>query len=460
MARALSRQMSLALITLLVLAAVLAFYSTRGPGGVGGTGIVGPGGVGGTGIFGRIDRFGSIWVNGREIFYDDNLPLTRSGAEAGPEKFAPGQMVAVVAEERDGAWQARSARIIDEVIGPIEIAGEHSMMVLDQQILFTEQTNTAEGLRETIEAGGMVAISGYRTPDGAIIATRIDPVGRHAELFVRGAAFNIAADSFSIGGLNISYEGLAVSEGDVVAARGAMIGAQFTAYDVRKDSAFEGLGLENISYQGVAHTESDGENLRVGEYSAANASIVASSRDTGDYTLVVLEGGARPNSLALDRDVRASAIEEQFLAPAPEWLGGLAEGEAEPNENPEELERREPATNDGVNDAVNDGAREEPARVEQEEDAISETTAAPETSLREEDSAREPEPVEETSDTAATGRPAENPDAPERSEDGAEARPDEFPDAPDRPEVERPERPERPEGVRPERPERPQRPNR
>lgn len=522
MARALTRQTSLALVTLVVLAALLAFYSMRGPGGVGGTGIDGPGGVGGTGIFGRIDRFGSIWVNNREIFYDDNLPLTWRGVEAAPEKFALGQMVAVVAEEQDGVWQASSARIVNEVIGPIGIARDHSMTVLDQKILFTEHTIIAEELHEAIEAGGMVAISGYRTPDSAIIATRIDPVGNHAELFVRGAAYNIAADSFSIGGLKISYEGLTVSEGEMVAARGAMIGAQFTAYDVRKGSVFEGLGLENISYQGVVDANSADATLRVGEYSAANASIVTSPRETGDYALVVLEGRAQPDSLALDSEIRASAIEQQFLTPAPENLRGLAEEGAEVVESPREIERREPARNEsprrepvrteparpepvrvepqedasrpatpdvapGVatdaapavrttapDESVIENAPEDPVRVERQEDAPDETADAPNATLREEDTATEPEDLDESSEEA-TERPVEDSDAPETTEGDIDAAPaersSELSGAAELPEVETPEveRPdvetpevERPEVERPERPEvdRPERPER
>ena len=417
------------------------------------------------------------------------------------------------------------------MIGPIEIARNQSITVLDQKILFSEQTIYAENLGDPIEPGAMVAISGFRTPEGAIIATRIDPVDFHAELHIRGAAVDIGADGFSINDLGVNYEGLTLADGDVVAVRGALIGAQFTAYDVRKDGAFEGLGLENISYQGIVDANSAGATLRVGEYSAANASIVTSPRETGDYALVVLEGRAQPDSLALDSDVRASAIEQQFLAPTPERLRRSTDQTDERNETPKEVKPPQSETRDRANEAAgdavdktintnanarqideapaatvndpapqqdrfNDDAREEPARVEEEEEAASEAADAPDGSLREEESAREPAPIEgdsetpaptdetvreeesagelesvdETGDATATERPAESPDEPERTDSDIEALPAERPEVPDNtdterpdigtPDLERPDRPERPEVERPERPERPQRPNR
>ena len=511
MARTVSRQMSLALATLVVLAAVLAFYSTRGPGGIGGTGITDPGGLGGTGIFGRIDRFGSIWVNDREIFYDDSLPVVLRGAEAAPDDFALGQMVAVVAEEEDGQWQAQSARIVNEAVGPIEAADETSLRVLGQQILFTEETIVAEELSAAIDLGAMVAVSGFRTASGAILATRIDAVGDHAELFVRGPAANISTDGFMVGDLEIVSEGHALADGDFVAARGALIGGAFTAYDLRTGGVFEGLGLENISYQGVAESDGDGASLRVGEYSAANISIVTSGREKGDYSLVVLEGRASPGSLTFDQEVRASAIEERYLAPAPGELRRLAEEEIIPDQGAEEIETPAPDANERageraapVEEAPRDAApaqveriieepREEPAPVEPAE-AESDITERAEPDARDEESARQPDPVDETVDAAADERteesagevtrpdaddeaatpeqPASIPDEPQRVDETGDPVEVERVDAPettdiertdiDRPDLDRPEidRPERPEVVRPERPERPQRPNR
>ena len=104
----------------LVIVSVL-FALSRMPGGIGGTGISGsPGGIGGTGIYGRIDAFGSIWVNGVEIFYEEDQNVIRQGRDGLPERLSIGQIVAVVIDEQTGRAEAKSLEIIEEVSGLIE----------------------------------------------------------------------------------------------------------------------------------------------------------------------------------------------------------------------------------------------------------------------------------------------------------------------------------------------------
>ncbi|VAW07433.1 hypothetical protein MNBD_ALPHA05-805, partial [hydrothermal vent metagenome] len=302
MARTLSRHTNIALIALMAVGAALVFYAMRGPGGVGGTGITdGPGGIGGTGIFGRIDGFGSIWVNGREIHYDDDLPLTYRGDAVGTENFALGQVVAIVADKTNDDWRARAARIVEEAIGPIEVTADGaSVTVLKQKILFTEETIYANGARETITPGSMIAVSGFRTPEGAILATRIEPVGPKAELFVRGPVANLSGSSFSIYGLNVHYEGLSLSEGGIVAVKGATVDAQFTAQEVRKDGAFEGYSIDDISYQGVVDVSSRDSDLRVGEFSTDAFLSTAAVGAGRAPRLVVLEGRLDQSRITVD----------------------------------------------------------------------------------------------------------------------------------------------------------------
>jgi uncharacterized protein DUF5666 len=470
MARTLSRHSSIALIALMMVGAALVFYAMRG-GGVGGTGVMdGPGGVGGTGIFGRIDEFGSIWVNGHEIYYDDDLPLTYRGDAVGTENFALGQVVAIVADKTNDDWRARAARIVEEVIGPMEVTADGaSVAILKQKILFTEETIYANGARETITPGSMIAVSGFRTAEDAILATRIEPVGPKAELFVRGPVTNLSGSSFSIYGLNVHYEGLSPSEGGIVAISGAIVDAQFTAQEVRKDSAFEGYNIDDISYQGVVDVSSQGANLRVGEFSTGAFSSAAAVGDGRAPTLVVLEGRLDQSSVTVDIDDAQLIFEPQNLQPAPAGLRRVTDDEAEQSTVLEDTETRASDSEDGGSQPDDTPRDSSPAP------DTTATTAADERTQENEQSERTVTEGETNEQTATPKRDGDERDPPEETSletdgantDGAndEARTDrtddpapvERPNTVDQPSRERPSRPERPAQDRPERPERPQR---
>jgi Domain of unknown function (DUF5666) len=469
MARTASRHSNIALITLMAVGAALVFYAMRGgPGGVGGTGLTdSPGGVGGTGVFGRINEFGSIWVNGHEIHYDDDLALTYRGDGVGTEKFALGQIVAIVADKTNDNWRAREARIVEEVIGPIEITADGVfVVVLQQKILFTEETIFANGVRETITPGTMIAVSGFRTPEGAILATRIEPAGSKTGLFVRGPIANLSGSSFSVYGLNIDYDGLSLSEGGIVAVSGAIVDEQFAAQEVQKDGAFEGYSVDDISYQGVVDVSSQGSSLRVGEFSADNFSSAAAVGDGRAPTLVVLEGRLDQNSATVEPDGAQPVFEPQNLQPAPDGLRRVADDEAEQSTVLEDTETRASDGEDGSEQTDVAPRNSLPARDTTEATADDERTLENEQSER---TATEGEPNEQTATPERDGDGLSQPEETSRETDGAktdgandEARtektgdpaPVERPNTPDQPSHERPERPAQ---ERPERPERPQR---
>ena len=469
MARTLSRHLNVGLIAALAVSAALAFYAMRGPGGVGGTGITdGPGGVGGTGIFGRIDGLGSIWVNGYEIHYDETLPLTYRGAIAGSENFAIGQVVAVVANNTNGDWHARTARIVEEVIGPIEIAADGvSVAVLEQKILFTEETIYAIDTRETLEPGSIVAVSGFRTPEGAILTTRIASAGPEAGLFVRGAVADLSRSGFSINDLGVVYDGLSLSEGDIVAVSGVLIDARFTAQDVQKDDAFEGYSVENISYQGVVDTTSPGSSLRVGEYFLDKISTTTTLRDEQAPALVVLNGRLEQSSPTIVIASDQLAPEPQKLRPAPEELRRLTGDDAEEVTEPEDTEPRasEPDGDSEQNDsATRDGStvRDTTTASAVDERTLEDDRDQPETSESGADEQadtpeRDSNEIDASDEVSRETDETSDEESPDLVDDPV---PTERPEGDARPSQDRPSRPERPAQDRPERPERPQRPDR
>ena len=216
----LNSRMGLAFIALVIASVLFAF--SRMPGGIGGTGVTGtPGGIGGTGIYGRIDAFGSIWVNGVEIFYDVDQNIVRQGRDGLPERLAIGQMVAVTLDEVDGRAEARTIEIVEEVSGPVTTANAEQIEILGQLVLLTEDTivDLPEGRFVGV---GNLAIGGYRTTDGEIIASHISAPLVADEVTLRGKIDRIESDAFWIGEQRIVEQGHRLIVGEHVEISGVV----------------------------------------------------------------------------------------------------------------------------------------------------------------------------------------------------------------------------------------------
>lgn len=165
------------------------------PGGIGGTGIEG-GGIGGTGqraeaevgVLGVVTGFASICVNGIEIHYDAATPVSLNGASATAGALAIGQVVAVQAIGSGTQARARAIDIVDAAVGPLSDvqAGGTLLQVNGQRVRVQERTLLGGALtREQLAAAGgqTVRVSGLRAPDGAIVATRIEPAAAGTRAF-------------------------------------------------------------------------------------------------------------------------------------------------------------------------------------------------------------------------------------------------------------------------------------
>ncbi|MHB8238014.1 MAG: DUF5666 domain-containing protein, partial [Acidithiobacillus ferrivorans] len=115
-------------LTLAVLPGTQAFSDPTG-GGIGGTGIhsggiggtgIQPGGIGGTGItaLGVIQRFGSIYVNGREYVLSPQTRYSVDGAAGTAKDLHLGDRVTVQAAA-DGRTIAQEVRVEHAVIGRV-----------------------------------------------------------------------------------------------------------------------------------------------------------------------------------------------------------------------------------------------------------------------------------------------------------------------------------------------------
>jgi hypothetical protein len=148
--------------------------------GIGGTGApvqVAERGIGGTGIVGVVTGFGSVFVNGMEIRYDDSAPVDIDGSASSAAALRVGQLVAIQAEGPVSAPYARTISVRSAVAGRIEALelGSGMLTIGGQTVLVPEGTWGAN----RFGLGDWVKVSGLRRADGTIVASRLDaaPVG-------------------------------------------------------------------------------------------------------------------------------------------------------------------------------------------------------------------------------------------------------------------------------------------
>lgn len=145
--------------------------------GLGGTGMLAStdstgSGLGGTGILGKVTGFGSVFVNGIEIEYDNTTIYTIDGKATGPQKLEIGDVVEVLTTDDQKHTRAQIINLRHEVVGLVESVDEEmfSFAVNGQSVI-----QAIHGVTPP-EVGTTVAVSGFRIDEQNIIATRVTPV--------------------------------------------------------------------------------------------------------------------------------------------------------------------------------------------------------------------------------------------------------------------------------------------
>ncbi len=187
-----------------------------GTGGMGGTGAVadvkpvvpGTGGMGGTGIVGVITGFASICVNGVELHYDANTPVSINGRAGAARDLAVGQVVAVQARITGDRLQANGIGVIDAVSGPVTRvnAATRELQVMGQTVRTDSATS---GDLTSLRVGAIANVSGHRGENGDIIASRIDSsahvVAVGASLL--GTVTRVEANALIVNGTRVNLSG-------------------------------------------------------------------------------------------------------------------------------------------------------------------------------------------------------------------------------------------------------------
>lgn len=157
------------------------------------------GGIGGTGItgFGVVQKFGSIFVNGREYFFDKTTHVSREGVAASQSMLRLGDVVLV----RGNVGKNPGAGILTQVDVRIALQGrvqdvnqaQGTFRLLGQTVQVDSGTRGDSGTTSfslsRLRAGETLAVSALMRADRTWMATRIAPLSAATanEFILRGS---------------------------------------------------------------------------------------------------------------------------------------------------------------------------------------------------------------------------------------------------------------------------------
>ena len=256
-------------------------------GGVGGTGISNDnGGIGGTGIVGTITGFASICVNGVEVHFNKNVPVSENGIASSSTRLAVGQVVAVEAFNSRRGLEAGRISILHAYEGPLTALPRDSMpmRVMGQPVRLANGAQVAAGLRP----GDPVRVSGLRDARGEVVASRID----RAPGLKEASAIGPVDRSGYLQGLKLSNHPGPAQE---MLVRGHWSGRELDVNQSRPDPSLPFIGrAHNAVIEGLVQIRQD-RHLVVGGINVTLAH---------DTVFV----GVQASELALDRRVRINGV--------------------------------------------------------------------------------------------------------------------------------------------------------
>jgi hypothetical protein len=246
--------------------------------GIGGTGHAeGDGGIGGTGIVGTINGFGSIWVNGLEVQYDDSTVVADNELKVNPKNLAIGQLVTIEASGIDKTIKAKKITVVEAVTGKITSIDEKKglLKVLGQEVIVNSKTQVHDQQsRQNInqlKQGDFIKVSGLRLEAGQIAATYIERMEKISENNIVGPITNINGNTIEIYGMQIATsEPTKLHLGQEVLVSGKMNGDALVASVITPSPATQ-LFEKNrkISLQGYV-----GSSMKSGQIKIGNIEIM------------------------------------------------------------------------------------------------------------------------------------------------------------------------------------------
>jgi len=244
--------------------------------GIGGTGskLAEEGGIGGTGIIGTITGFASICVNGVEVHYDNNTPVTVDGRLTSVRELAVGQVVVTRAQGFGQEVAAKHIAVVHAAVGPISHINQQTgeMHVLGQVVRASESRDLSH-----LKVGDWTQISGHRLANGAIMASRIETNPTSLEARINGQVTHVDSKGYEIHGARIQHDFKSnpanIVKGMEISVAGHWNGASLQAQHVQVEPTRQAIGqVDHLVIEGYVHA------LRGKEINLASQSIVLDSK--------------------------------------------------------------------------------------------------------------------------------------------------------------------------------------
>lgn len=282
--------------------------------GTGGTGVSADVGIGGTGIVGVITGFGSICVNGIEVEYDRTTPVLQNGASSQASDLKVGQVVEVLAAGSGERVFARHIHAQDAIRGPVTRVdpATRRLEIMHRPVRWEPGTIAAGPANSTltlekVRPGEYLRVSGFQTPGGEVVASRIDPAAP-GPVRVTGPVSEVRDRQVRLQGLSVELDHetpLAPQQEVTVAGRWQGGGIRDARVEERPSVPFDGR-VERVSLQGALGDRLADGTFRFGSSRltvSAQALVQGGSRDrlrSGD--IVQIDGRlSRDNSLRAER---------------------------------------------------------------------------------------------------------------------------------------------------------------
>lgn len=161
-------------------------------GGIGGTGRAddpgGAGGIGGTGIVGTITGFASICVNGLEVHYDADVPVSENSRPANTKGLAIGQIVAVEAAQSARGLAARRITVLHALVGPVTRPIDQNDQFAVMGVTVMVGHERARDQARPLKIGDWVQVDGHLVSSNSVLASRVARIETSAEASVSGRA--------------------------------------------------------------------------------------------------------------------------------------------------------------------------------------------------------------------------------------------------------------------------------
>ncbi len=234
-------------------------------GGTGGTGhVADDGGIGGTGIIGVITGFASICVNGIEVHYDSNTPVSIDGRPTSVRDLAVGQVIAARTLGMGHELMARNITVMHAAIGPIGHLNPETgeIRVLNQAVHIEKTAELSHA--SNMKTGDWVQVSGHRLSNGAIVASRIETMPAQAQAKINGYVTQIDGQGFIVNGTRVQHDEkllpTGVSQGMEIQVTGHWDGVHLHARHIQIDPTSNSIGnVEHLMIEGYVHALGDKE---------------------------------------------------------------------------------------------------------------------------------------------------------------------------------------------------------